>query len=147
MNKELIMSSPKTVLIVDDQLRWRTLFKTLLGKMELPLTIFESDSLESASQLLEEETFDLAILDLRLVDEENQNLDGLVLLRTMKDKTPETRIILSTAYPSKLKEQRQEADAFVLKVPENGMFDIKKFQETVKDLLDEKDGIMSVSQC
>ncbi len=139
------MSSPKTVLIVDDQLRWRTIFKILLGKMELPLTIFESDSLKSASELLEKETFDLAILDLRLVDEENQNLDGLVLLRTMKDKATEARIILSTAYPSKLKEQRQEADAFILKVPDNGMFDIKQFQETVKNLLYQENGLMSVS--
>lgn len=139
------MSSPKTVLIVDDQPRWRTIFKILLGKMDLPLTIFESDSLKSASQLLEKETFDLAILDLRLVDEENQNLDGLVLLRNMKDKAPETRIILSTAYPSKLKEQRREADSFILKVPDNGMFDIQKFQETVKNLLYQENGLMSVS--
>ncbi|USR92210.1 response regulator [Phormidium yuhuli AB48] len=139
------MSSPKTVLIVDDQLRWRTIFKILLDRMGLPITIFDSDSLESASQLLEKETFDLAILDLRLVDEQNQNLDGLVLLRTMKDKTPETRIILSTAYPSKLKEQRQEADSFVLKVPDNGKFDINKFQETVKSLLYQENGLMSVS--
>jgi DNA-binding NtrC family response regulator len=129
------MSSSKTVIIVDDQLRWRTIFKTLLGKMELPLTICEADSLESASQLLEEKSFDLAILDLQLVDEENQNLDGLVLLRSIKERYPETKVILATAYPSKLKEQRKEANAFILKVPDDGLFDIKKFHETVKSLL------------
>ena len=129
------MLPSKKVLIVDDQTRWRTLFKTLLGKIDLPLTITESDSLESVSQFLKEETFDLAILDLRLVDEENQNLDGLVLLRSIKEEYPETKVILATAYPSKLKEQRKEADAFILKVPDDGLFDIKKFHETVKSLL------------
>ena len=129
------MSLSKKVLIVDDQARWRTMFKTLLGKMGLPLTISESNSLESASQLLEEESFDLAILDLRLVDEENQNLDGLVLLRNIKEKCPETKVILTTVYPSKLKDQRDEADAFILKVPDEGVFDIKKFHEAVKSFL------------
>ena len=129
------MSLPQKVLIVDDQARWRTLFKTLLGKMDLPLTLFESDSLESAWKILKEETFDLAILDLRLVDEENQNLDGLVLLRNVKEKYPETKVILATAYPSKLKEQRKEADAFILKVPDEGIFDIRNFQKTMENLL------------
>ena len=124
------------MLIVDDQARWRTMFKTLLGKMDLPLTISESDSLESVSQLLKEETFDLAILDLRLVDEENQNLDGLFLLRSIKDKYPETKVILATAYPSKLKEQRDEADAFILKVPDDKLFNITDFKNTVSGLLD-----------
>ncbi|WP_159787886.1 response regulator [Sodalinema gerasimenkoae] len=129
------MSPSKKVLVVDDQPRWRNIFKTLLSKIDLPLTISESDSLDSASQLLREETFDLAILDLRLVDEENQNLDGLVLLRSIKEEYPETKVILATAYPSKLKEQRKEADAFVLKVPDEGMFDIKQFHKTIKYLL------------
>jgi CheY-like chemotaxis protein len=70
-----------------------------------------------------------------LVDEENQNLDGLVLLRSIKERYPETKVILATAYPSKLKEQRKEANAFILKVPDDGLFDIKKFHETVKSLL------------
>ena len=129
------MSLSKKVLIVDDQARWRTMFKTLLRKMDLPLTISESNSLESVSRLLKEEIFDLAILDLRLVDEENQNLDGLVLLRKIKEKHPETKVILATAYPSKLKEQRDEADAFILKVPDEGMFDIEKFHKTVQSFL------------
>jgi DNA-binding NtrC family response regulator len=129
------MSPLKKVLIVDDQARWRTLFKTLLSKVDLPLTLSESDSLESAWEILKEETFDLAILDLRLVDEENQNLDGLVLLRSVKDKYPKTKVVLATAYPSKLKEQRKEADAFILKVPDDGLFDIKNFQKTIKKLL------------
>ena len=130
------MSLPKQVLIVDDQARWRTIFKMLLGKMDLPMTISESDSLESVSQLLKEETFDLAILDLRLVDEENQNLDGLLVLRSIKDEYPETKVILATAYPSKLKEQRDEADAFILKVPDDKLFNITDFKNTVSGLLD-----------
>lgn len=129
------MSLSKTVIIVDDQLRWRTIFKTLLGRMGLPLTIFESDSLESASQLLEEESFDLAILDLRLVDEENQNLDGLFLLRKIKKKHPKTKVILATAYPSKLEDQRKEADVFILKVPDEGKFNIQEFEDKILTLI------------
>jgi CheY-like chemotaxis protein len=129
------MSLSKTVIIVDDQLRWRTIFKTLLGRMGLPLTIFESDSLESASQLLEQESFDLAILDLRLVDEENQNLDGLFLLRNIKKKHPKTKVVLATAYPSKLEKQREEADVFILKVPDEGRFDIQEFEHKIFTLI------------
>lgn len=131
------MSPAKKILIVDDQTRWRTLFKTLLNKMHLPFTISESDSLESVSQLLKGQTFDLAILDLRLVEEENQNLDGLVLLRNIKKNYPETKVILATAYPSKLKEQRKEADAFILKVPDEGLFSIKDFQHIIVTLIAE----------
>ena len=125
----------KRVLLVDDQPRWRNIFKTLLKNGFNDLEIQECSSREDALQILENHVFDLAILDLRLIDDCSYDVQGLSLMREVQVKSPITKVILTTAYPTQLGEGYQEADAFILKVPTQGLFDIQLFQKTVDHLL------------
>lgn len=125
----------KQILLVDDQVRWRELFKAILKQKFKDLEIHECGSMKDTLQVIENQLFDLAIIDLRLVDESNYNVQGLALVREVKAKSPETKVILVTAYPSQVKDKHQEADAFIRKVPKSELFDIKLFQKTVNDLI------------
>ncbi|NEO87090.1 MAG: response regulator [Spirulina sp. SIO3F2] len=125
----------KKVLLVDDQARWRKIFKAILKKSRKDLDIQDCDNTEDTLYTLNNHFFDLAILDLRLIDTCPYNVEGLDLMREVKAKSSMTKIILTTAYPNQIGERYQEADAFILKVPEQD-FDIDSFQETVNRLLD-----------
>ncbi|MDJ0706376.1 MAG: response regulator [Leptolyngbyaceae cyanobacterium MO_188.B28] len=125
----------KRVLLVDDQGRWRDIFKAILKQKFKDLEIQECTNMEDTLEILEEQVFDLAIIDLRLVDESNYNVQGLALVRQVKAKSPETKVILVTAYPAKVEGKNQEADAFIRKVSESEIFDIKLFQDTVNNLI------------
>jgi DNA-binding NtrC family response regulator len=69
-------------------------------------TILESDAvvtrtaatIEEAEKLLTSETFDLAIVDLRLTA--TVKMEGLELISKIKTQTPETQVVLFTAYGS-----------------------------------------------
>jgi len=125
----------KRVLLVDDLPTWRNLFKTLLNLSFKDVEIQECASQEGALQSLENHIFDLAILDLCLIDKSRHNVQGLVLMREVKAKSPITKVILTTAYPKQLGEKYLEADAFILKAQLPDFLDINLFHETVDRLL------------
>ena len=57
--------------------------------------VAEADSGEAALAILESAAFDVVLLDLRLAD-----INGLAVMRRVKDRWPEIMIIIITAYPS-----------------------------------------------
>lgn len=125
----------KRVLLVDDQIEWRDVFKAVLKQKFKELEIQECQGMEDTLEVLKTQVFDLAIVDLRLVDESSSNVQGLSLLREVKARSPETKVILATAYPAQVEGKHQEADEFLRKVPKLELFDIKQFQEIVRRLL------------
>ena len=73
------------VLIVDDQRSARRILADILSRMP-EVTVTEASDLTSARAALAQETFDLALLDVRL-DLEPSNRDGLVLVRELRERT------------------------------------------------------------
>lgn len=55
-------------------------------------------SLREAMEKFEKERFDLAIIDVRLVEKDEQNKEGLILLEWVKKNYPQTKVIMISAY-------------------------------------------------
>jgi DNA-binding NtrC family response regulator len=86
----------KRILIVDDEPAILLSFKRLLrfpdAQIETAATV------DGALALLESNTFDVALLDVRLTGSEGR--EGLSLMRAIKERCPATHIILITGYGS-----------------------------------------------
>ncbi len=80
-----------TILVVDDEPSARTTLALLLRKRQHRVT--EVDGVVPALKKLADEAFDVIVTDLRMPDG-----DGLDVLRTARTQSPETDVILLTAY-------------------------------------------------
>ena len=81
------------ILIVDDEDTLRYFLKRTLG--DKGYQVSEAADGQTALDLLEHETFDLALVDLRMA-----GVDGLEVMRQFRQRSPETQIIIVTAYAS-----------------------------------------------
>lgn len=84
------------VLIVDDIQDWRVTLSGLL--MDQGYEVQVASSVDSALQRLENESFHVAILDVRLDESNEDNRDGLVLMRKIKERWPSIEVIILTGY-------------------------------------------------
>jgi len=85
------MKQPKTILVVDDDDDYR--FQTKVQLEAAGYRVLEADGRESAEQLLEQTTPDLALVDLMM-----EELDGgFTLCYHIKKRNPALPIILITA--------------------------------------------------
>jgi DNA-binding NtrC family response regulator len=86
----------KKILIVDDEPTiLLTLAHLINGKDSMVIT---SSRIEEAEEALSRYTFDLVIADIRLSG--MYGVEGLELLSYVKEKNPETQVIIMTAYGS-----------------------------------------------
>ena len=81
------------VLVVDDELSMRELLGIMLRKTGYDVTL--ADGGEAAVELLGTTAFDLVITDLRM-----RKVDGMAVLRTAKEQSPQTVVLVVTAYAS-----------------------------------------------
>jgi two-component system, NtrC family, response regulator PilR len=87
------MPSSGYILIVDDESHIREIFTLMLEK-EGHIVTSASDGRE-AVELLEKDLYDLVITDVKM-----PHFDGLSLLKKVKEISPETEVIVMTAYAS-----------------------------------------------
>lgn len=81
------------ILIVDDEMLVRTFLAETLRRKNLDVLIAESG--EKAYALLKEHTFDLIITDMKM-----PNMSGIDLLKKVKELSPQTIVVVITAYGS-----------------------------------------------
>lgn len=99
------------VLVVDDETTLRHFLR--LHLQEQGYLVSEAADGKTALELLDQQTFDLALLDLRLTD-----MHGLEILRRLRQLSPRTSIIIMTAYAtldSAIEALRQGAHDYVTK--------------------------------
>jgi len=118
---------PSVLLIDDDETIRKTLSRTLAREG------FNVDTAADGKQGLEKSRlthYDLALVDIRLPD-----MDGVRLLRILREENPETKEIIITGYPSienAIKAIDEGADAYIIK-PINPPDLLAKIKEKLKD--------------
>src|SRR2546427_8145098 len=83
----------RRVLVVDDERSMRELLAIMLKQAGHEVTLAEGG--EQAVEVLKSEAFDLVITDLRM-----RKVDGLAVLRAVKEHSPHTVVLVVTAYAS-----------------------------------------------
>jgi len=82
-----------SILVVDDEPGMRSLLMRALGREGYSVTAFERG--EDALASMESEEYDLAVLDIQM-----PGMDGIELLKKLKNRDPELNVIMVTAYGS-----------------------------------------------
>jgi DNA-binding NarL/FixJ family response regulator len=85
-----------TVLLVDDNPRYRKQLGHLIGKTRPTALLFEAEDTYDALRLAEKFRPQLALIDVLLRDE-----DGIQCARRLKEVSPKTRVVLISAYPDR----------------------------------------------
>ena len=120
------MDKHTRILVVDDDETIRNTVKMILE--DEGYTVDLADTGSDAILKTEQTTYNLALLDIRLPD-----MEGVELLKLMKDTVPRTRKIMVTGYPSMqnaIAALNKQADAYLVK-PVN----VEKLLSTVKEQL------------
>ncbi len=85
-----------SVLLVDDNPRYRQQLGRMIGKTYPAILLYEADDVAEAVRLAESVKPQLALIDVVLTDE-----DGIYCTRRVKAVSPATRVVLISAYPDR----------------------------------------------
>jgi DNA-binding response OmpR family regulator len=111
------------ILVVDDDMHIQRLYKEELEEEGYEVVIASNG--EEAIKLFDTETPDIVTLDILLPD-----IDGIRLLRQMKEKNPKIPIIMSTAYDYRDDFAVWASEAYIVKSS-----DLEELKSTIKKLL------------
>ena len=114
------------IIIVDDDENIRTTMKTILEDEGYNVDLATTGN--EAIEMTEEKAYNIALLDIRLPD-----MEGVELLKLIKDNVPRTRKIMVTGYPSMqnaISALNKNADAYLVKP-----VDVEKLLNIVKEQL------------
>jgi two-component system, NtrC family, nitrogen regulation response regulator NtrX len=131
------LSKQAKILIVDDDESIRTTLKAILE--DEGYSVNTAASGKEAIEKTQETAYNLALLDIRLPD-----IEGVELLKLMKENIPRTRKIMLTGYPSiqnAIAAVNKNADAYLIKP-----VDIEKLLATVKDQLKQQEDDQTMSE-
>jgi DNA-binding NtrC family response regulator len=116
---------PVSILAVDDEQNLLELLITVLGKRGFKVKT-ALNGIE-ALRLVDQESFQLALLDLKMGP-----VNGVQLLKEIKDRRPIIKVIMMTAYPTN--ETRTQASANGASAYLTKPVDIQKLVDTINSL-------------
>ena len=90
------MNSHPKVLVVDDVEDWQLTFRGMLKKLGCEVIL--AGTSKQARKVLSENNIDLAILDMRLDERDEANVEGLGLAEEIQAQWPDTKVIIATGY-------------------------------------------------
>jgi len=85
----------KKALIVDDIPEY---VDTMEAYLEDMFDVLTAQSLAQAKSVLKDNPIDLAIIDIRLNEEDPENKEGIYLLKWLRERMPEAGVIVMSAY-------------------------------------------------
>jgi two-component system nitrogen regulation response regulator NtrX len=131
------MDKHPKILVVDDDETIRTTMKAILQDEGYQVDLAGTG--KEAIQKTTEKNYNVALLDIRLPD-----MEGVELLKLLKDGVPRTRKIMVTGYPSMqnaISALNKNADAYLLKP-----VDVEKLLATVKQQLEDQENELKFSE-
>ena len=84
---------PRSILVIDDEENFLTLVRWFLSQRGFEIET--ASSTDEALEIVEERSFDIALLDIRL-----GTADGLSLLDALAERSPSMKVVMMTAYPT-----------------------------------------------
>lgn len=121
----------KKIMIVDDELDIIDVLKRYLNKTKKVEVVINSDS-QIALNSIKKENYDLVLTDIMM-----PIMDGMDLLKSIKEASPSTKVVLMTAYSTQRKKEQSEdlcADGYIEKPFKN----LKDVEDQLFSLLDIK---------
>lgn len=119
-----------SVLIVDDRPNWRQALSSVLEEDYLVKAVATySEAVEAL--LSQDPPFDVAVIDIRLEDEDETNVQGLELIGYIREVGISTSPIVLTGYPSPQTTKTALRDLGVHGYLDKSSFDISEFREAV----------------
>ena len=118
-----------TVLLVDDNTRYRQQLSRLIGKISPSSLIYEAENITEALSLGEQIQPQLALIDVVLEDE-----DGIQCARRLRNISPLTRMVLMSAYPDR-EFRRQALSAGAIAFLDKKDLDTASVRQVVEDAL------------
>lgn len=115
------------ILVVDDNQRYRTQLRRMLGRVHPQAMIYEAPNTAEAVRLSGQLLPDLAFVDVVLADE-----DGIHCTRRIKHASPSSRIILISAYPDR-EFHRRGLDAGATALVDKKDLDTAALQQIIED--------------
>lgn len=105
------MANPSAkLLVVDDLEDWQKTIRGVLQDKGYDVSI--AGSTKDAVSLLSTSDYDLALLDLRLDETDEKNVEGLTLAKTIRDRWPNVKIVIVTGYETpEVVQMSMESDA------------------------------------
>ena len=113
----------KTVLLVEDDPSWQFNYEEILSDEGFKVMV--AGSKEDAMKKFNDSVFDLAVIDLRLVDTDPKNNDGIEVIKELRQVFPEMPIIVKSGYldpeiKNRLEELKIYDDNILDKLDEHG---------------------------
>ncbi len=118
-----------TVLVVDDNARYRQQLGRLIGKIYPSSTLYEAEDSSEALTLAKQVLPQLAFIDVVLDDE-----DGIQCARKLRIISPLTRIVVISAYPDR-EFRRQALSAGVIAFLDKKDLDTASMRQVIEDAL------------
>ena len=118
-----------TMLLVDDNARYRTQLRRMVGKACARAIIYEAENIAEATQLVQQVAPQLVLVDVVLGEE-----DGIRCARRIKAVYPQARIVLISAYPDR-EFHRLGLEAGAVAFLDKKDLDAMALQQVIDDLI------------
>ncbi len=129
----LMAFTQKEILIVDDDTTW---LQAVVDNLSLDkFEIVTATSYSEAAELLANSVFKVALLDLRLVDADPNNVGGLHLLEKISASGANTKVIMLTHFGSDEHEQIARQSSNVLAFYRKREINMKSLRDTLKKII------------
>ncbi len=117
------------LLIVDDNLRYRSQLRRMVGRAYPQVSVYEAENTRAALQLVRSAAPGLALVDVVLGDE-----NGIDCARQLHALAPNTRVVLFSAYPDR-EFHRQGLQAGAVAFLDKKDLDVAALRELIDDAL------------
>ena len=124
------------VLVVDDYADWRDM---LCGLLEREGHLVEAAGTKDAAlaYIQENKDLDLVILDIRLVETEDNNEDGMQLLAEIRKRLSFTRVIMVTGYGTMETQRKAFKEFQAFDFFSKAQFDSDEFRHAFQDAIEQ----------